>query len=218
MRNEAPSVRDQYVEGLYAQEDDVLAAIRNRLEVANRWGVNIGANEGKMLQVLMKSSCVHKAVEIGTLFAYSTIWIARALPEEGVLYTLERDPHCVAMAKLAIKDAKLERCVTLIEGDATEKLKELSVKGPFDFVFIDANKSAYVEYLEWAYQNLRLGGLLIADNTLLGGLVLHEEKPQATSQKQWSEMRRFNEMIADSSKFIGTMFPTSEGLTVAVRV
>lgn len=215
MRTKELTTRQKYIESLYAPEDAGLRAIRERLVSAGRWGVNIGANEGKMLQVLMQLSGVSRAVEIGTLFGYSGVWIARALPAGGRLFTIERDHDCIRMAKKAFEECDVLERVTLMEGDALEVLRDL--QGPFDMVFIDANKQAYPQYLEWAASNIRHGGLIIADNTLLGGHVAEAEKPEPLSRAQYNEMRRFNDLIANDERFFGTIFPTDEGLTVAIR-
>ena len=214
---ELPSALN-YVEALYAKEDAGLRAVRERLIKAGRWGVNIGANEGRILQLLMRVKNVKTVVEIGALYGYSAIWMARALPTDGHLFTIERDEVASQMAQTSFDECGVSARVTLLRGDAADHLKVLLERGPFDMVFIDANKSAYVEYLEWAYRALRPGGLVVADNTLLGGGVLNEEKPANLSVKQWTEMRRFNALVADESRFFATMLPTAEGLTVAIRL
>lgn len=217
MRAKDLTPRQKYVEDLYAAEDAGLAAIRDRLMAAGRWGVNIGANEGKILQILIRLAGAKKVVEIGTLFGYSAVWIARALPTDGRLFTIERDPECARMAKRAFEDCGVESRVSLLVGEATELLNGLSKDGPFDLVFIDANKSAYPHYLEWAAANVRSGGVIVGDNTLLGGHVAAAEKPEALSRAQYTEMRRFNDLIAHDDRFFGTILPTDEGLTVALR-
>ncbi len=206
-----------YIEGLYASEDVVLQQIRERLVNANRWGVNIGASEGKILQFLIQLGRVEKAVEIGTLFGYSAVWMARALPANGHLYTIERDHESARQAKKAFEDAEVHNKVSLCEGEAMDCLAGLVAKGPFDLVFIDANKSAYVEYLDWAFTNLKTGGLIIADNTLLGGHVIHAEKPESLSNRQYHGMREFNERLARSEEFVSVILPTAEGLSIAIK-
>jgi predicted O-methyltransferase YrrM len=218
MRPEELNPREHYIETLYADEDSGLKAIRDRLVDAGRWGVNIGAAEGRLLQVLIGMIGAKKGVEIGTLFGYSAVWIARALPSDGHLYTIERDHDSVRMARKAFEECGVLDRVSIHEGEASDKLAELSDRGPFDFVFIDANKSAYLEYLEWASAHVRRGGLIIADNTLLGGGVVESEKPDSLSMRQWSGMRQFNEAIANRSKYASIIVPTREGLTVAVKL
>jgi predicted O-methyltransferase YrrM len=217
MRTSELTTRQKYIESLYAPEDAGLRAIRDRLVSANRWGVNIGGNEGKILQLLISLSGASRVVEIGTLFGYSGVWIARALPVGGRLFTIERDSECVQMARTAFEECHVVDRVTLLEGEALTVLGGLTEQGPFDLVFIDANKSAYPHYLEWAARNVRPGGLIVADNTLLGGHVAAPEKPESLSRSQYTEMRKFNELIAHDERFFGTILPTDEGLTVAIR-
>lgn len=215
MRPKDVSPTQNYIDSLYAPEDAGLLAIRERLVSAGRWGINIGANEGKILQLLIKLSGVSSVVEIGTLFGYSGVWIARALPAGGRLTTIERDHDCVRMARNAFEECGVADRVKLMEGEALEILRDL--RGPFDMVFIDANKQAYPQYLEWAALNLRSGGVIVADNVLLGGHVVAPEKPEQLSRAQYTEMRKFNELIAHDERFFGTILPTNEGLTVAIR-
>jgi predicted O-methyltransferase YrrM len=217
MRTGEPSVRQKYIEGLYASEDQGLRAIRERLVSAGRWGINISANEGKILQFLITLANAKKIVEIGTLFGYSAVWIARSLPDDGHLWTIERDHEAVRQARKAFEDCGVVQKITQLEGEAVDLLNGLSSKGPFDVVFIDANKSAYPQYLEWAATCVRPGGLIIADNTLLGGHVAEAEKPETLSRSQYTEMRKFNDLIANDKRFFGTILPTDEGLTVAIR-
>ncbi|MES2856083.1 MAG: O-methyltransferase [Bdellovibrionota bacterium] len=210
--------KERYIGGLYAEEDECLLAVKERLVSAGRWGVNIGANEGRMLQLFMKLIGVKKAVEIGTLFGYSGVWIARGLPADGTLHTIERDHDAIRMAKKAFAECGVSDRVRLHEGDAVDQLEKLVSEGPFDMVFIDANKTSYEEYLDWATRNVRKGGLIIADNTLLGGKVVENEKPEELSNRQYNVMRSFNQKMADSSKYFSTILPTAEGLTVAIRL
>lgn len=217
MRIGEPTTRQKYIENLYAPEDEGLHAVRERLVNAGRWGVNIGANEGKILQLLISMVQAKTVVEIGTLFGYSGVWIARALPADGRLFTIERDHDCVRQAKKAFEDCGVSEKVTQLEGDALDVLAQLADQAPFDVVFIDANKSAYPQYLEWAAKCVRPGGLIIGDNTLLGGHVAEPEKPESLSRAQYTEMRKFNDLIANDPRFFGTILPTDEGLTVAVR-
>ena len=218
MRSIEQTPQAKYVDHLYAEEDEGLKAIRERLVSAGRWGVNIGANEGRILQLLMRLSGAKKIFELGTLFGYSGVWMARALPSDGHLWTVERDHDAIRFARRGFEECGVASKVTILEGEASDKLAQLTDQAPFDMVFIDANKSAYFEYLEWATRSVRSGGLIVADNTLLGGGVAEEVKPESLSQMQWGEMRKFNSAIADKLRYFGTILPTAEGLTVAIRV
>lgn len=218
MRSTELTPQQKYVDNLYAEEDEGLKAIRERLVSAGRWGVNIGANEGRILQILIRLANVKKVVEVGTLFGYSGVWMARALPTDGHLWTIERDHDAIRHARKAFEECGVMDRVTILEGEAGEKLAALTDQAPFDMIFIDANKSAYVEYLEWATRSVRPGGLIVADNTMLGGGVAEDSKPENLGQRQWSEMRRFNMIMSDKLRYFGTIFPTTEGLTVAIRL
>ncbi len=218
MRTPLLSAREQYVEDLFAREDAGLANVRERLLAAGKWGVNIGANEGRILQILLRLMGAKTGIEIGTLYGYSAVWLARALPESGQLYTIERDPEALREAQETFRVCEVNERVTQLSGDATDRLKDVEHLESVDFVFIDANKSGYCSYLQWAERFVRPGGLIIADNTLLGGGVLLAEKPDHISFKQWSEMRRFNASLANENQYLATILPTPEGLTVAIKL
>jgi len=217
MRKDASSTISAYIESLAATDDVGLRSVETRLRAAGKWGINIGVNEGRLLSCLVKMAGVRRAVEIGALYGYSAVWIARALPTEGRLWTIERDPDNARASRQSFSDCGVTERVTLLEGDASAKLAELSAVAPFDLVFIDANKSAYLEYLDWAEANLRSGGLLIADNVFLGGGVCLDEKPANLSLKQWQGMREFNRRLMTGGGFTSAVVPTAEGLLVAVR-
>jgi predicted O-methyltransferase YrrM len=217
MRPVEQSKSNAYVESLYAVEDSGLENVRKRLEDAGRWGVNIAATEGKTLQLLIKLIDAKKIVEIGTLYGYSTVWMARATTG-GHVFTIERDPICIAEAQTTFLECGIADRVTLLNGDALAELAKLSTRAPFDMVFIDANKSAYVEYLQWATANVRVGGLIVADNTLMRGKIALDEKPAELSNRQWTQMREFNSALADGKRYFSTILPTEEGLSVAIRL
>lgn len=217
MRNETNSLLTTYIESLAASDDPGLRSIEERLRAAGKWGINIGPNEGRLLSLLTHLSGARKAVEIGTLYGYSTVWIARSLAEGGRLWTIERDPVCAAAARQGFMDCGVDECISLLEGEASERLTELTAEAPFDLVFIDANKSAYPDYLDWAEKNLRPGGLVIADNVFLGGATCEETKPAHVSQKQWQAMRDFNHRLMKGGAFLPAFIPTSEGLLIGMR-
>ena len=122
MRLDQPSARDIYVNKLYANEDQGLTRLRARLMAAGRWGVNIGPMEGKILQLLIAMNHVKSIVEIGTLYGYSTVWMARALPPDGHLHTLEKDPQAAAEARRTFTDCGVSNRITLYEEEALQAL------------------------------------------------------------------------------------------------
>lgn len=180
--------------------------------------ISIGPEEGRILEVLARLCGARKAVEVGTLAGYSACWIARALPEEGILHTLEYDPKHAAVARENIRRAGFARQVVVHEGPALDTLPKLSAEGPFDFCFIDADKPNYPRYLRWAAKNLRPGGLAVGDNAYLFGK-LHLKPEQAGEDAAGvAAMREFLKLMADARTFSAcAMIPTGEGLAVAIR-
>ena len=217
MRDQETEKPIAYIEKVFAPEDEHLTELRKEIESCGKGGIQIRAYEGRLLQTLCAAISAKKVVEIGMLMGYSTTWLARALPEEGELHSLEKNPEMIKKAKEFFAKAGLEQKIRVYEGEAEESLRKLSDQGPFDLIFIDANKSGYFDYLLWAEKHLRPGGMIIGDNTLLFGHVYQDEKPLEVSKSQWQAMRQFNQHLADSKDFTSILIPTAEGLTVAVK-
>lgn len=206
----------KYIQDLFAPEDNFLKSVRNRIEQAD-FQIQIGPEEGRLLQVLMKMASVKTVIEIGTLAGYSTVWLARGLPEDGRVYTIERDALRIKRSKETFSEFSEKQKITLLEGKALERLKDLEPMGPFDMIFIDADKLNYANYLNWAEKNIKKGGLIVGDNTLLFGALYLKETPDRISPSAFNSMKEFNERLADQDKYTGVMIPTEEGLTVAVK-
>lgn len=215
----SPSEAIQYIRNVFAPESPAIIYAREMLEATfpKLAPISIGAEEGKLLQLFIRLAGVKKIVEIGSLCGYSALWMAEALPADGVLHTIEKSPeHAALIRQTTAHDSR----IFLHEGDAKTVLSSLSAQAPFDMVFIDADKSAYPFYLEWAEKNLRSGGLIIGDNTLLFGHVWSDTPPQGDrtpSKSAWQAMRQFNQQLADSDRFESVLIPTAEGLTVAIK-
>lgn len=208
-----------YIRALYAEEDAVLQEVRDAFEKRDM-AIQVGAEEGKILQLLIRLHKAHTVVEIGTLGGYSAIWMARALPAKGHLHTVEHDSEHAQLARGFIKKAGLADKVTVWEGKAHDVLGRIAEMTPqVDVVFIDADKISYPHYLNWAEAHLKPGGLLIADNTLLFGTVYADAPPEQGTVRPttWQAMRDFNARLADSKHFDAVMLPTAEGLSIAVR-
>ncbi len=216
LRNQ-PTPAIEYIRNLYAGQDDLLASISDELEKRNI-AIQIGAEEGRLLQLLIALHGAKNIVEIGTLAGYSTIWMARALPQDGHIYTINKDPEHVKLAESFFARCECRAHITQLAGDAHDVLPTLENKAPFDMVFIDADKISYPDYLDWAEKNIRKFGLIVADNTLLGGLAIEKTPPEGYAPTTWQNMRLFNERLADKSKYNATMIPTREGLTVAIKL
>ena len=187
-------------------------ALSRAFEAPGRHGmpeIQLGPAEGRLLELLLRLAGARKVVEIGTLAGYSALWMARALPEGGRLWTIEADPRHAGVAAEVIGEAGMGDRITVIKGDAAELLPKLSDSGPFCAVFIDADKARYDLYGRWATENLREGGLLIGDNAYLFGRLL-EESDDARA------MRSFHEEMAQSYRSV--CIPTPDGLAVGMRV
>jgi predicted O-methyltransferase YrrM len=180
--------------------------------------IHIGAEEGKLLQFLMRIGNAKNIVEIGTHAGYSTIWLARSLPDDGVIYTIEHDAKRAERARNNFAKFEQPEKIILIEGDAIYLLESLEAKGPFDAIFIDANKSSYNKYLDFVEKNVKKNGLIIADNTLLFGAVYGESTNERVRESSIKSMQEFNNRLADSNKYLSILVPTDEGMTLAMKL
>lgn len=210
-----------YIRKLYAVQDTLLEQIDNQLKSINIT-MHVGSEEGKLLQILMQMHQVKHALEVGTLAGYSTIWMARALPKDGKIITLNKDPRHIAMAQENFAKSDVADRIEMIEGDAHTSLATLAddktfKQTPLDMVFIDADKISYNDYLDWAEVHVRKGGLIIADNTFLFNSVWLDEPPENKAPTTWKGMKRFNERLADPEKYMSVIIPTQEGLSVAIK-
>lgn len=205
-----------YIRALYAPEDALLASIREALTRANiAW--QVGPEEGKLLQLLITLREITTIVEVGTLGGYSAIWMARALPQGGHLHTIEKDARHAEMARGFIAQSDVAERITLHEGDGAVMLERLSAQAPFDMLFIDADKPGYNAYLDWGEMHIRPGGLIVADNTLLFGSVYQDNAPEGIAPSTHAAMRRFNERLADASRYTSLLLPTEQGLSVSIK-
>src|SRR5260221_405041 len=156
------STLEQYIIDLFAPEDDTLKWIQSQAAQNDMPAISVRPFEGRLLQFLMKSVNARKVVEIGTLAGYSAVWMARGLPADGKLYTVEVSSKHAKGSRASFAKAGVSDKVELLEGAALDILSKLKARGPFDFVFIDADKSSYQSYLDWAVENLRPGGMVAA--------------------------------------------------------
>lgn len=197
-----------YVEALLALEDTVLIEIRERSHAAGLPDIAVGPFDGRHLEVLARAAGAKRMVEIGTLGGYSAVCLARALPPDGILHTFERELPCAAVAKESVRRAGLADRVRIHVGPALERLADIEGEGPFDLVFLDADKEGYPDYLVWAEHHLRVGGTLVADNVF--------RKPRGLEAGE--VIHAFNERLARSARWRTTFLPIEDGLAVAVRL
>lgn len=207
----------RWAEEVFEPEDPVLREVRARSDAAGLPPIAVGAMDGLHLEVLARAAGARRAVEIGTLGGYSGVCLARGMGPEGVLHTFEVDPAHAAVALAAFARAGVAAQVRLHLGPALEKLPEIEAEGPFDLVFVDADKQGYPAYLAWAEEHLRVGGLLLADNAFAFGHV-HEAAPAAEDAPAVAPLRAFAERLARGGRFRATLLPTAEGLALGVKV
>ena len=216
--NMDPAISD-YVCELYAREEAPMKEIRMRAAKAGLPDIHVSMMDGLHLEILARASGAKKAVEVGTLAGYSGVCIARALPGNGKLYTFEYEPRHAEVARETFKKAGVSNKVQILVGTALKNLKKIESKGPFDFMFIDADKVSYHAYLDWAAKNLRVGGVFAADNTFGFGFIAKPEKiNDGWRAENVRALRKFNEIVARHPRFRTTILPTGEGLTAGVKV
>src|SRR5688572_12793500 len=166
---------DEYINGLFAPEDESLKGAIRSLEKEGIPQISVSANQGKFLQVMAQLVNAKRILEVGTLGGYSTIWMARALPDEGKIITLELDPKHAAVAQNNIERAGVADKVEIRVGKGIDSLSQMiQDKEPaFDMIFIDADKPPYAEYFQAALKLSHPGSLIIADNVIREGKVLN---------------------------------------------
>ncbi len=197
-----------YVDQLHAPHDAGLTAAFDAPANEKMPAIQVGRSEGKLLELLLRIANAKKVVEVGTLAGYSAIRMARALPKDGKVWSIEFDPRHAEVARKAVAAAGQTAKVEVLVGAGLEVLPTLNGHGPFDAVFIDADKRSYDGYGRWAAKNLRPGGLLLGDNAYLFGKLLDAE-PEAEA------MRRFHEEAAQA--FDTTCIPTPDGLLLGIK-
>jgi predicted O-methyltransferase YrrM len=197
---------DRYITDLFVPPDPALDAALADSAAAGLPEINVAPNQGKLLMLLAQIQGARHILEIGTLGGYSTIWLARALPPGGRLITLEADPAHAAVAARNIARAGLSEAIDLRVGPALETLPKLAAegRGPFDFVFIDADKPSNPDYLAWTLKLTRRGSLIIADNVVRDGAVANARSRDPSILG----IRRFNEHVAADPRLSATAIQT----------
>lgn len=207
-----------YAHRVFQPEDEVLRFVREESRRKGLPDIEVGSFDGLHLEVLVRMVAPSRVIEIGTLGGYSGIRICRGLAPGGRLHTFELDPRHAEVARANFDRAGVGDRVTIHVGPALENLAKVEREAPFDLVFIDADKGRYPDYLRWATDHLRMGGTVIADNTFGWGQIGQDGNGPASADGPLAGLRRFNEMVAVGGRFAGTILPTAEGLTVAVKV
>jgi predicted O-methyltransferase YrrM len=197
---------DRYFGDLLVPADPMLDAAVHANKLAGLPQIDVTSLQGKFLEFLVRVSGAKRVLEIGTLGGYSTIWLARALPEGGRVVTLELDPHHARVARGNLQDAGVLDRVNLRVGPALATLSTLLTEDaePFDLIFIDADKQSYPEYLEWSLKLSRPGTVIVADNVVREGKVIDAMSKDPNVQG----VRRFTELVAAELRLSATVLQT----------
>ncbi len=208
---EAHELIDRRVNALFAQEDEALLAARAATRSHHMPAISISPAQGRHLQLLARSIGARKALEIGALAGYSAIWLTRALPQDGGrLISLEVSAKHARVARESLERAGLSDRAEVRIGSAAETLPALVSEAPFDVIFIDADKASYPLYLDWALRLARVGGWIIADNTVRRGLPL-TERLEGGASDDTRGLWEYNRRVAEDARLLALALPTDEG-------
>lgn len=202
-----------YVRRLFAPEDRVLEDLRQEIERQDLPQIYISAEQGRLMQVLLTAVGARRVLELGTLGGYSAIWMARALPPDGRLVTVELEQARAEFARGFIRRAGLEHVIEVRVGEAAAVLRDLRNGGQvFDAVFIDADKEGYEAYLDAALELVRPGGLILGDNAFQHGAIVEDLGPTPSVRA----VQAFNERLAGDGRLVSTILPIRDGLSISV--
>lgn len=206
MSKEQWTAVDEYISGLFIPPDPALDAALTSSDAAGLPAISVSATQGKLLHLLARAQGARNILEIGTLGGYSTIWLARALPPDGRLISLELDPKHAEVAGANLKRAGVANVAEIRLGPANDSLQKLVAEKhkPFDFIFIDADKQGYAEYLKLSLKLARRGTLIVADNVVRAGNVTDP----ASKDENVQGIRKFNEALAAEKRVTVTEIQT----------
>ena len=206
MTSETWAAVDEYLAGLFVGADEALDGALRASDAANLPAIAVSAPQGKFLHLLARLRGAKRILEVGTLGGYSTIWLARALPADGRLFSLEFDPHHAEVARANVTRAGLADRVEIRVGPAIDSLPLLPAAEPFDLVFIDADKPSTPQYVRWALKLTRPGSVIVVDNVVRDGAVIAEH-PDASAEG----MRQTLAWIAAEPRLSATAIQTVGG-------
>ena len=206
MTNENSQRTSAYIRELFLSQDEVLEAALRRAREAGLRSIQVPAEVGRLLGILVRATGARRILELGTLGGYSAIHLARALPKDGRLITLEFDPHHAEVARENLQAAGLAARVEVRIGRALDLLPSLATEAPFDLAFIDADKESYPAYLDWCLRLVRPGGLIVVDNVIDRGRVLD---PQSDSRG--GAVDAMNRAAAADPRFEALILPVRDG-------
>jgi predicted O-methyltransferase YrrM len=203
----------RYLEGVHPAPDPLLLELEQH---GRKDGIPIVSREtGRFLSVLVRMIQAHRILEIGTAYGYSTLWMAMAQPPIGKIWTIDPDSTRTEVASSYFKRAGEDDYITIFNQDALELLENFQQRN-LDIVFIDANKTQYRDYLDLTIPMLKLSGIVVVDNCVLGGRVAADESPD--DDEDVRAMREFNEYFLSHSELDATILPLGDGTGIGVRI
>lgn len=208
----------EYIEKLSPGETAKMAEARKNSENLGLAAISISSVEAQIIKFHLSCIMAKKVVEIGTLTGLSALHLLEVLPEDGCLFTLEKSVEHVEFAKKVLKDDLQKKRCRILVGDARETLNEISNEGPFDAVFIDGNKAAYLDYYVWAVKNVRVQGLIFCDNVFLAGAVWGQTTTQNFNPKQIEAVQKMNQIGFSDDRLQSMIIPTEEGLLISRKI
>lgn len=208
----------KWIEETFCPEDQQLAEIRQKTEAAGLPAIQVGTFDARHLEVFVKMLGAKKSIEIGSLGGYSALCICRGMGPAGKLYCLELEADYAQVAQNNLEHAGVGEQVEFLIGPASDSLQKISSQGPFDLVFIDADKVNYPKYLEWSMNHLRVGGAVIGDNTFGFGYLGQTQFEDDEQREVGEAIGQFNRVLAQDPRFKTTILPTSEGMTLGIKI
>jgi len=209
---------DAYIGQLFIPHDEALAQGLQDAAAADLPSINISANEGKLLYLIARMAKAKRVLEIGTLGGYSTTWLARALPPDGKVITLELEQRHAAVARRNLDRNGVDERVEIRVGRATDSLRKMieTSEAPFDVIFIDADKENYIEYLNLSLQLAHVGTIILADNLIRNGRVLADQPADVNARA----VKAYNETIAKHPRLDSIILPilrtNLDGLSISI--
>jgi len=218
MKSTDKSERVQYINDNLVSQSKLMKEIAEKLDKDEK-AIQVAPNEGQILSTLVQLAKPKFLVEIGTLYGYSACWLLRAMGSDSELHTVEHNKDNYKNSEHFLKQHNEAHKVTCYNSSGLDFLNSWPKDKPIDFLFLDADKGGYLNYLNLALPHLSSGAVVVADNSFLFGHVLSDQPPENYSKNTWMKMRELNKTLSGSTgQFFGMMIPTHQGMTVGVKV
>ena len=218
MKKTEQGARISYLHRHLVQETRLMKSIADELEKREKT-IQLAAYEGQMLSILVALKNPEVSLEIGTLFGYSACWILEALSRKAKLFTVEHSKENFEQAKSFLGKHEKKEQISLIHSSGVEVLENWPSDLKIDFLFLDADKGNYLNYLKLAIPKLSKGALVVVDNSFLFGHVLEDSPPVNYSKNTWRSMRKLNKILSGvTGDFKGGAIPTLQGMTMGIKL